>query len=107
MRGSVEEDQWLRNGAGGEGVGGVRGVLDERGERGEGGPSMTTTFSLRVLLRGGSPKNADINRPSERLFFLDLGLSSSSSINEGRPEEVEDRGGVLSRLIINSEVGSP
>jgi hypothetical protein len=68
---------------------------------------MTTTFSLRVLLRGGSPKNVDNSKPPERLFFLGLGLSSPRSTKEGRPDEVEDRGGVLSCLMMNSDVGSP
>jgi hypothetical protein len=68
---------------------------------------MSTTFSLRVLLRGGSPKNVDNSKPLERLFFFGLGLSSPRSTKEERSDEVDDRGGVLSCLIMNSDVGSP
>lgn len=67
---------------------------------------MTTTFSLRVLLRGGTPKNADNNKLPDRPF-LGLGLSSRTSIYEERPDDVEDRGGVFGCLIIYSDVGSP
>jgi hypothetical protein len=68
---------------------------------------MTTTFSLRVLLRGGSPKKVESSKPPDLLFLLGLGLSSPRSVEEGRSDEVEDRGGVLSCLIMNSDVGSP
>ena len=105
--GGVRGNLWLAQllgSCGGDG-GGVREVL---GERGEGGPSMTTTFSLRLLLlRFGSPKNAESNKSPERLFFFGCGLSSNTSTKEGRPDEVEDRGGVFNCLMMNSDVGSP
>ncbi len=67
---------------------------------------MTTTFSLRLLLlRGRSPKNADSHR-SERLLLLGLGLCSRVSADDGRPDDVEDRGGVFSCRSMNSDVGS-
>jgi hypothetical protein len=105
VRGNLDVGHWLEVCICGDGEGVVLGVL---GERGDGGPSMMTTCSLLLpLLRGGSPKKADISKPPERLFLLGLGLSSTTSTSEGRPDDAEDLGGVFNCLTMNSDVGSP
>jgi hypothetical protein len=108
VRGSLEGFQSFGCVVGeGGGGGGVKVDFGECGECGEGGPSMSTTFSLRVLLRGGSPKNVEINKLSERLCFLGSGLSSPHSMHDERLDGEGDCGGLLSCVIINSDVGSP
>lgn len=100
VRGDEGYPQFRGAGAGG---GGVRG---ENGDRaGDGGPLTTMTFSRRFLLRGGSPKKADRSRPWRRLL-LGRGLSSLMISIEGRPDDVDDRGGVFIWLRMNSDVGS-